>query len=332
MCSWQLADYARIPEMSCVYVIKHSVSGREYIGRSVNLKDRARKHWQELMSGKHKNPKFIKTLAKHGDSFVIAPLVIGDTDYCRYIEGKLLEGINLKESLNCHRNSDGGWLGLKFSDEARRRLSDMRKGKPFTDAMRAAQAESRKHSLKWKMHQAWMRSPEAIAQRTEKAATPEVRAKAVATRKANGHEPQWEVARQQQIELARQNLFAALDWAVAQGASRDAALKKFGSSWGSLKKFQPEWEAINGPLSLPKRASGEHSGNYKHGLSAERRRKKTPDELLEIRRQQSEKMSGVNNPMFGRTHSVEARRVQAEAARKQAADRKAKASLEKEQP
>lgn len=46
-----------------------------------------------------------------------------------------------------------------------------------------------------------------------------------------------------------------IDWAVKNNATRSQAIKKFGSSWGSLKKFQPEWEATNGTLSIPKRAS-----------------------------------------------------------------------------
>ena len=56
---------------------------------------------------------------------------------------------------------------------------------------------------------------------------------------------------------------AELDWAVANQATRDQALVKFGSSWGSLKKFQPEWEAMHGPLMLAKRASGERNGKVK---------------------------------------------------------------------
>jgi len=108
----------------------------------------------------------------------------------------------------------------------------------------------------WETHIENMQKPEAVAKRCAMAAKPQVRAKALATRTANGHCPNWEEARQKQIELAKQNLFKALDWAVKNKATRDQAITKFGSSWGSLKKFQPEWEAINGTLNIPKRASG----------------------------------------------------------------------------
>jgi hypothetical protein len=167
-----------------------------------------------------------------------------------------------------------------------------------------------------------MRSPDAVAKRCEKAAQPEARAKAVSTRAANGHKPFSDEVRQRKKDEAKARVFAALDWAVANGETRDAALKKFSCSWDGLKKYQPEWEKLNGPLLLPKRASGAKNGLFKHGLSAERRRKKTPEEIADKHARHSEAMRGENNPMFGRKHSAEARRIQAEAARQQAIDKK----------
>jgi hypothetical protein len=157
---------------------------------------------------------------------------------------------------NAHKNSVGGFLGQKHSEETKRKWSELRRGTTMSEVAKERQAATRSNSSAWAKHQAWMQTPEATEMRCKLAASPEVRAKAVATRKANGHEPKWEDARQAQIEKARQNLFAALDWAVQNKATRDQALVKFGSSWGSLKKFQPEWEAINGSLNIPKRASG----------------------------------------------------------------------------
>lgn len=261
--SWQLADYSKVPEISCVYTITHEVSGREYIGRSVNLKDRARKHWQELISGKHKNPKLSRTFDKYGPAFVIRPIVVGSVEYCTIIEEKLLANINLQESLNCHRNSNGGWLGLKFSDESRRKLSAARMGKAISsDAMRRA-VETRKESQAWKRHQEFLRSSENMAKAIAAAATPEARAKAVTTRSANGYLPFSQETRQKQQDAAKSRLFAALSWAVENNQPRTVALEKFRCSWGSLKKYQSEWEEINGKLCLPKRAIGERNGKVK---------------------------------------------------------------------
>lgn len=256
MCSWQLHDFKKAPKISCVYSMTHEVSGREYIGRSLNLRDRMRKHWQELITGKHKNPKITKTYAKHGPSFIVRPIVIASPEYCEEVEEKLLAKIVLRQSLNCHRNSTGGWRGLEWSDEARNRLSKSRKGKAISKDAMARAIETRKTSKKWHEHQSRLQTPEAIKERCKRAAAPEARAKAVATRRKNHGTDFFAKPRERQIQEARKRLFEALEWAVKNGATRDAALTKFNCSWGSLKKFQPEWEAINGALSLPKRASG----------------------------------------------------------------------------
>lgn len=113
--------------MSCVYSMTHSTSGREYIGRTNDLRSRMRKHWQELISGTHKNPKITRTYAKYGGNFIVNPLVIGTPAYCESVEGALLARIDLKESLNCHSSSVGGWLGLEWSDESRAKLSASKK-------------------------------------------------------------------------------------------------------------------------------------------------------------------------------------------------------------
>jgi hypothetical protein len=70
----------------------------------------------------------------------------------------------------------------------------------MSDIAKQRQAKSREDSESWAKHQAWMQTAEATEMRCKLAASPEVRAKAVATRKANGHEPKWEEARKVQIE------------------------------------------------------------------------------------------------------------------------------------
>lgn len=277
------------------------------------------KHWGELVSGSHKNPKMLRTFKKYGGDFVVTQLVVGSPSYCENVEAALLSGIpNISDSLNCHRNSTGGWLGQDWSDESRKKLSDAKKGTTFSEEAKAKAAETRKTSQVWAAHQERMRSPEHIAKRCEKAAQPESRAKAVATRIANGHKPFSDETRQRQRDESKARVFAALDWAVENNETRDSALKKFSCSWDGLKKYQPEWEAENGTLSLPKRASGERSGMYKHGMSKEIKRRRTPEEMEARWKTHSQKVSGENNPMHGRKHSAEARAIQSAAAKAQA--------------
>lgn len=322
MYTFQLVDFKNIPVISCVYKMYHPESGREYIGRTSNLRERMRRHWQELLTGRHKNPKITNTFNKYGRGFLVRPIIIANPEYCEDIEGKLLAKINLNESLNCHINSTGGWLGLEWSDASRKKLSDARKGKAISAEAMARAVETRKTSVAWKAHQERMTSPEMVAKAVAAASKPDVRARAVATRKANGHKPFSDESRQKKKDDAKARVFSALDWAVTNGETRGRALSEFNCSWGSLKLYQPEWELINGALSLPKRVSGEKSGTFKHGLSSEIRRKRTPDELAELRKAQSEAMSGENNPMFGRKHTDAARLLQSQAALKQAEVRK----------
>jgi hypothetical protein len=234
-----------------------------YFGRSVDLRDRARKHINEFRNGTHKNPKMRHCYNKYGEAFEIEIVFEGSVEECTAREGEILSGLDLKSSFNCHKNSDGGWLGMKLSEETRRYLSEIRRGKVYTEEMKEKQRETRKTSDGWISHQKYLQSKEAIEYRCMRAALPEVRAKAVATRRKNYGNDFFAEPRKRQIEKARQNIFQALDWAAENNATRGEAIKKFGSSWGSLKKFLPEWEEKNGKLDLPLRASGPRNGNYK---------------------------------------------------------------------
>lgn len=118
-------------------------------------------------------------------------------------------------------------------------------------------------------------------------------------------------------EFSKDKVLSMLDWAVANSKTRDEAIKTFKCSWDSLRKYQHEWESINGVLNLPLRATGEKSGNYKHGNSQEIRRKRTDAELEQLKEVRSEMMMGENNPMYGKTHTEEARVVISECSKRQ---------------
>lgn len=254
---------------SGIYQIKNLSTGMSYIGRTVDWSARKRRHLSDLRAGRHKNPRLQHSWSARSEQEFEFKLVWPEVkDNLEELESFVLEEcFDTGRLYNAHKNSVGGFLGQKHSEETRRKWSEARRGTTMSAIAKQRQAETRAKSVTWEAHQVKMLNPEMVAKRCAMAATPEARAKAVATRKANGYEPQWEEARKVQIETARQNLFAALNWAVKNKATRDQALVKFGSSWGSLKKFQPEWEAINGLLMLEKRASGERNGKVKWAKS-----------------------------------------------------------------
>lgn len=246
---------------SGIYQIKNLSTGMSYIGRTIDWPARKRRHLSDLRAGRHKNPRLQHSWSSRSEQEFEFKLVWPEVvDRLEELESFVLEEcFDTGRLYNAHKNSVGGFLGQKHSEETKRKWSEARRGTTMSDIAKQRQAETRSKSVAWEAHKTNMQSPEAIANRCAKASTPEIRAKAIASRVANGFDlipKSWEHSRQQQIEAARQNLFKALDWAVANNATRDQAIQKFGSSWGSLKKFQSEWEAINGLLNLPKRASG----------------------------------------------------------------------------
>jgi group I intron endonuclease len=250
---------------SGLYVIKNKATGVVYFGRTIDWSDRRRRHLSDLRAGRHKNPRLQNSWNARAESdFEFSLVWPADPDDLYELESFVLDfTLESGRVYNAHKNSIGGFLGQKHSDETKRKWSEARRGKNMSEVAKRRQRESRENSSAWASHVENMRRPEMVAKAVAAASRPEVRAKAVATRIANGHEPKWEEARQLQVEAARINIFAALDWAVANGETRQAAIDRFGSSWGSLKKFQPEWEQANGPLLLPKRATGEKNGKVK---------------------------------------------------------------------
>ena len=250
---------------SGIYQIKNLHTGVVYFGRTIDWAARRRRHLSDLRSGLHKNPRLQRSwAARKEEEFEFSLVWPAGPECLDELESFVLDfTFDTGRLYNAHKNSVGGFLGQRHSEETKRKWSDARRGSVMSDEAKARQAASRASSAVWLAHVERMRQPEMVALAVAAAKRPEVRAKALATRRKNGHEPAWEKARQDQIERARQNLFAALNWAVANNATRDQCLSRFGSSWGSLKKFQSEWESINGPLTLPKRATGERNGKAK---------------------------------------------------------------------
>jgi group I intron endonuclease len=243
---------------SGIYQIKNLSTGMSYIGRTVDWPARKRRHLSDLRAGRHKNPRLQHSWSSRAEQEFEFKLVWPEVvERLEELESFVLEEcFDTGRLYNAHKNSIGGFLGQKHSEETKQKWSDARRGRKVSQQAKARQAESRKTSKSWAKHQAWMQSPEAVADRCLKAAKPDIRAKAVATRKSNGYKPFSDETRQRQKDLSKERVFKGLDWAVANNKTRSQAMDEFKFSWDGLKKYQPLWEAINGSLNLPKRASG----------------------------------------------------------------------------
>lgn len=254
---------------SGIYQITNLSTGMAYIGRTIDWAARKRRHISDLRAGRHKNPRLQHSWSARTEQEFEFKLVWPElAANLEELESFVLEEcFDTGRLYNAHKNSIGGFLGQKHSEETKRKWGDARRGKKASEQAKLRIKESLSKSESAKRHREWMQSPEAIADRCAKAAAPEIRAKAVATRKANGYKPFSDYVRQRQKDLSKARVFTGLDWAVANNKTRSQAMEEFKFSWDGLKKYQPEWEKIHGPLMLPKRASGERNGKVKWAKS-----------------------------------------------------------------
>ena len=149
----RLVDYHLMNKTSCVYEIRHNKSDKFYIGRTSNLKDRARKHIQELNNCKHKNPKMQNLHNRYGDMWTIQIIKECDEEKSIELEGFILSEIELKNVLNCHKNSIGGSKGQIWTSEQRKRHSMIMKNKiPLTPDQVERHRKSLQDSPSVKVH------------------------------------------------------------------------------------------------------------------------------------------------------------------------------------
>jgi len=98
-----------------------------YIGFTSNtVKKRLKTHFSDMNREKCYNYPLYNNLRKYGDSIVVDTLVQGSTEYCLDIEYKLRN--SPKIGWNLLVGGQKGSLGVKASEETRKKFSESRKG------------------------------------------------------------------------------------------------------------------------------------------------------------------------------------------------------------
>jgi group I intron endonuclease len=127
---------------SGVYVARNTISGRVYVGSSVNISQRWRKHKEALRRGKHHSRIFQDSWDKHGDgAFTWEVLEDVHPEQRLLFEREqhwidALRAYGRDTGLNRRPSSDSFRLG-KHSDETKAKMSAAHKGKPKTAEHRA---------------------------------------------------------------------------------------------------------------------------------------------------------------------------------------------------
>lgn len=183
----------KILDFSAIYGIRHTSSGRVYVGSAVSLAARWRVHKNVLKKGAHHSRYLQAAWTKHGpDSFeFIVFEVVPERSLLLVRENAWitsLQSADPKHGFNMCPTA-GSQLGMRRSPEVRQKMSESRTGKKKTDAHQLAinaALTGRKLSAECKQklsaaHTGTSMSKEARAKMSEsrkgKTASPEARAK-----------------------------------------------------------------------------------------------------------------------------------------------------------
>lgn len=119
-----------------------SPSGKEYIGSAVDFRRRFVKHRHELKKGVHHCAPLQSAAKKYGvESFVFQKLIVCKESDLLFYEQLLIDGFNPRYNM---QRVAGSALGLKRSEETRRRLSEANKLWLRTPEIRSAMSAGRK--------------------------------------------------------------------------------------------------------------------------------------------------------------------------------------------
>ena len=126
------------PKLAGIYIIKNNVNGKCYIGQSVKLRSRLKDHMRNAKNGKLDLPIY-RAINKYGfhnftvdilESFIPDPN-ISNLELIQTLDKLEIEYIEkynaYTEGYNCTKGGDFGVLGLKMTEEQKKKVSDSSK-------------------------------------------------------------------------------------------------------------------------------------------------------------------------------------------------------------
>lgn len=137
-----LNDYIKIPNVPGVYVIRHLESGKCYVGKSVKVSYRLKRHMTLPDEGSYLH----RALAKYGfDSFECCLHLTGTKEELSYYEIETIKDLNSLAPSGYNLTGGGeGMLGFKLSAEARAKISQSKLGKPMSEEVKRRMSEGSK--------------------------------------------------------------------------------------------------------------------------------------------------------------------------------------------
>lgn len=126
-----------------VYQVINKSNGKRYVGSTVNLHKRRRQHWACLRRGKHRNIHLQRAWNLYGGKAFAFAVLEYVPDLERLVEREQHYFDALQPEYNIAPVA-GSTLGCKHTEEARRNMSEARKGKVHTAETRRKLSEARR--------------------------------------------------------------------------------------------------------------------------------------------------------------------------------------------
>ena len=121
---------------SGIYQITNSINGKIYIGSAENLATRKRNHFNDLRVNRHGNQQLQRSFNKYGKScFNFSILHECDIDMLIFFEQYFIDDIPVNRLYNICLIA-GSSLGLKRSEESKKKMSISKTGKKLSDEHR----------------------------------------------------------------------------------------------------------------------------------------------------------------------------------------------------
>jgi group I intron endonuclease len=134
---------------SGIYEIVNNVTGKRYIGSTVNLGMRRSSHFSGLRRGDHKNAHLQNAWNKHGEcSFEFRVILECDTDGLLDLEQRYIDAYEWDSLYNLSPTA-GSTSGVKYSEDACAKISEVQAGRVCSEETRSRMSKAqtgRKHS------------------------------------------------------------------------------------------------------------------------------------------------------------------------------------------